>query len=130
MLDERCPDNLRQACEDVGSRGWQRVIMLGDDVCQGPYSLKACLAQTGVMVFTPGPGNSAWLNELAAREPREVDAASLAQLGSLLADGMEHGVQALVVTDARIGALARLPLPDVPMLMMGEMGNDSGHSAT
>ena len=130
MLDEACPECLRKVCEEVGGRGWQRVIMLGDDVRQGPYSLKACLAQTGVMVFTPGPGNSAWLSELAAREPREVDAASLARLGSLLADGMEHGVQALVVTDARLGVLARLALPDVPMLEMGEMGNDSGHSAT
>lgn len=130
MLDKACPDCLRKACEEVGSRGWRRVIMLGDDVLQGPYSLKACLAQTGVMVFTPGPGDRAWLSELAARGLHEADAASLAQLGSLLADGMEHGVQALVVTDVRMGALARLALPDAPMLEMGEMENDSGHSAS
>ena len=118
MLDASYPERFRTVCEEVSGCGWRRVILLGDDLVQGPYTLKACLAQVGVMVFAPAPQDRTWLKGLAdeASERGEVPGEPLARFGSLLRDGMEHGVEALVVTDAALGALARSALPGVAML--------------
>ena len=116
MPDAIFPAWLQDACEAVRQRSWRRVILLGEDLREGPYSLKAGLAQSGVMVFVPGAGDRAWLQELSYDAERRPDDASLERLATLLADGMEHGVHALIVTNVRLGLLAREALPQVPML--------------
>lgn len=109
MLDETYPARFHAPCDEAQRRKWKRIILLGDDAREGPYSLKACLAQSGVMVFVPGPQDRSWLQGLSAlmREGASPDAASLERMKALLADGMEHGVDALIVTDPALLTLAR-----------------------
>ena len=122
MLDESYPQRFRTVCQEVAANGWQRVILFGEDLQEGPYSLKACLAQAGVVVLSPSPQDRSWLAVLA----RETSASgqlqdeSLTRLATLLADGMEHGVDAFVVTDAALGWLVRHVLPGAAVLDVTE----------
>lgn len=118
MLDESYPERFRMLCDEVRLHGWKRVILLGDDAHEGPYSLKACLAQSGVMVFVPGPHDRSWLQSLSElmREGKLPHAVSFERMKALLADGMEHGVDALVVTDAALLTLVRSLALDVQLL--------------
>ena len=118
MLDESYPPRFRAVCEEVCGRGWRRVILLGDDVVEGPFTLRATLAQAGVMVFVPGPADRAWLVGLN-RDAHE-DEKTMSRLAALLADGMEHGVDALVATNALLASLAADALPAAPLLDMTE----------
>lgn len=118
MVDESYPPRFRAVCDEVRGRGWRRVILLGDDLVEGPYTLRATLAQAGVMVFMPGPADRAWLQGLG--EDAREDAGTRARLAALLADGMEHGVDGLVVADPLLGMLAEAALPGVVLLDVTE----------
>lgn len=113
------PRTFAIICREVTERGWRRVILLGEDPQDGPYSLKACLAQSGVLVLSPGPDDRAWLQGVARKG--EVNDATLARFAALLADGVEHGVQAVLATDAFLGRLAQEAGLEVPVLMTEEL---------
>ena len=123
MLDESYPERFRTLCQEAGQRGWRRVIMLGDDLREGPYTLKACLAQAGVMVFVPGPRDRMWLQGLAdgVRAGEVPNEASLARLAAMLAEGMEHGVNGLVVTDPAVLILVRTCANGAPIFDVTEV---------
>lgn len=116
MLGASYPVLFRDTVESIAQRGWRRVILLGDDLVDGPYTLKACLAQAGIVVLSPGPKDRAWLQGLAHESTQgEGRERLLGQLRALLNEGMEHGVEALVATDATLGSWARETLPGVPL---------------
>lgn len=118
MQGEGYPEAFATICRNVRERGWQRVILLGEDLREGPYSLKACLAQSSVMVLSPGAGDREWLRDVAAG--RCSDEATIVRFSALLSDGMEHGVQALLVTDAFLAELVQSIELGVPVLTAGE----------
>ena len=114
------PARFAAACEQVADRGWRRVILLGEDWVQGPFTLKACLAQAGVLVLSPGPADRAWLALLAeeARAGYKVDDGSLERLTTLLGDGLEHGVDGLVTTDPVFASLVGQALGNVELVVL------------
>ena len=75
------------------------------------------------MVFVPGPHDRSWLQSLSElmREGKLPHAVSFERMKALLADGMEHGVDALVVTDAALLTLARSLALDVQLLAATEV---------
>ena len=118
MQGERVPESFAAICRDMREHEWRRVILLGDDLCEGRYSLKACLAKSGVLVLSPGAEDRAWLSDIC-RE-RRMDDETIARFATLLADGMEHGVQALLVSDPFLLDMLRKARVDVPTIAVGE----------
>ena len=118
MQDKGFPEAFAGICREVGERGWQRVILLGQDLREGPYSLRACLAQSGVLVLSPGPRDREWLDAISAGE--DASEATAVRFAAMLADGLEHGVQAVLVTDAFLVRLVRASGLEVPLLAVGE----------
>ena len=118
MQVEGVPRACAAVCREVREHGWQRVILLGDDVREGRYSLKACLAQSGVLVLTPGAQDRAWLSDVC-RE-RSADDETITCFAALLADGMEHGVQALLVSDSFLADMLQMARVEAPMIAVGE----------
>ena len=118
MQSEEYPRAFAAVCNDVREHGWRRLILLGEDLREGPCSLKACLAQSGVMVLSPGPGDREWLREVSAG--RCNDEATVARFATLLSDGVEHGVQAILATDAFLAEMLRAVDLGIPAIVVGE----------
>lgn len=118
------PQWLQTICVQACGLGWKRAILLGEDLRDGPYTLRACLAQSGIMVFVPSEQDRIWLLELAeeVRYAGEAGDTALARLSALLADGMEHGVSALVATDATLAQLAHRAQPGLAVLDVAKDG--------
>jgi hypothetical protein len=113
------PKTFAEICREVRGHGWRRVILLGEDLRDGPYSLKACLAQAGVLVLSPGAADRDWLRGIAAGGA--ADDAARSRFCAMLADGMEHGVNGLVVTDPTMLALVRTCANDAPIFDVTEV---------
>jgi aspartate/glutamate racemase len=94
MLDAHKVEELRQ---DVLARGWRRVIVLGTPEHMAGPSLRRPLAASGVMVLAPGKEDRATIGRML--DEGVVDEA---MLNALLCDGLEHGVDAVVVSDERL----------------------------
>ena len=114
------PKTFAEICREVRGHGWRRVILLGEDLRDGPYSLKACMAQAGVLVLSPGAADRDWLRGIAAGGA--ADDAARSRFCAMLADGMEHGVQAVLSTDALLAGLAEGSGVGAPVLVVGEDG--------
>ena len=112
------PQAFDAVCRDVRGHGWKRVILLGEDLREGPYSLKACLAQSGVMVLSPGAGDREWLREVSSGSRN--DEATVARFAALLSDGVEHGVQAILATDAFLADMVQAIDLGIPAIVVGE----------
>ena len=118
MQDEGVPRAFAAICREVCDKGWRRVILLGDDLCEGRYSLKACLAKSGVLALSPGAEDRAWLSDIC-RE-RRMDDETIARFATLLADGMEHGVRALLVSDPFLLDMLQVAHVEAPTIAVGE----------
>ena len=118
MQGDGYPQAFAAVCHDVREHGWKRVILLGEDLREGPYSLKACLAQSRVMVLSPGAGDKAWLHDVAAKG--SADDAAVARFAALMSGGVEHGVQAILATDAFLADMVRAVDLGIPTIAVGE----------
>jgi len=101
-------DIVAMICDEVARRGYKRVILLGAmDVMSGP-SLKIPLAKAGLAVLVPGTQDRDWLARVIDEELGQgvVSDETLARFARLMADGAEHGVDAVIVG-----------LPELKMLM-------------
>jgi aspartate racemase len=110
--------------DEVLARGYRRVILLGTEHDMGDPQLKAPLAKAGVLVLVPGPADRAWIGSVIASELRQgcLTAETVARFTRLLADGAEHGVDAVAVTCLELLELyARtgLALPAIDVARLG-----------
>lgn len=84
---------------ELKGRGAKRVILFGgaDDERLGAF--KMGLARRGIMVITPPAAAQRWIAALArqAAEDGQVPAADAERFSALVQDGLEHGVDALVL---------------------------------
>lgn len=101
-------DMVATICDEVARCGYKRVILLGAmDFMSGP-SLKVPLAKAGVAVLVPGAQDRDWLARVIDEELGQgvVSDETLARFARLMADGAEHGVDAVIAG-----------LPEFKMLM-------------
>ena len=107
--------------EELLNRGCKRVILLGDEATMTGPTFKAPLAKAGLLVLTPGPADRAWLAHVATEELTQgiLRDETVDRFERLMADGAEHGVDAVVVASAELASLvdrADLGLPVVKAL--------------
>ena len=99
---------------DLQHMGCSRVILLGSEASMASGGLRTALAKWGLQVFVPPETERAWIAGLAAAPPNNAATTSIARLQALLADGVEHGVQAIVATNDRLASMVQacdLPVP-------------------
>ncbi len=105
MSERTTYDHIVEALrDDLAKRGHVRVILLGTERDMSVPDLRIGLARWGLQVLVPPAGERAWIAGLAAAEASADD---VARLSALLADGIEHGVEALVVTEPILAELVR-----------------------
>ncbi|MBR2682455.1 MAG: hypothetical protein IKE22_04215 [Atopobiaceae bacterium] len=104
--------------DKLGTHGARRVILLGspEEMARGP--LKAALAKAGILVLVPPERDRAWLGTIMRDELWQCQGAREVTdyLTTLLLDGIEHGVSAILVTDEKLCTLVsacNLPIPVV-----------------
>lgn len=106
---------------DLAGMGCSRVILLGDERDMGEPALKVGLARWGVQVLTPPAVEQVWIAGLAEGHGAARD--RLDRLSTMLADGIEHGVEAIVATTERMAEVVRLSGVDVPVLVPNPRGS-------
>ena len=105
---------------DLAQLGCSRVILLGSlEDMEGP-DLRYGLARWGVQVLVPPQEHRGWIAELG--EGPAQDAQSVQSLKALLADGLEHGVEALVAMNAQMAAVVRACELGVPVIEASPRG--------
>ena len=107
---------------DLARLGWRRVIVLGPAQHMGESRLVGGLAAWGFQVLVPPEAERAWVAEALAAggEGLQTDAERLA---ALLQDGLEHGVEGIVVTDPAMFAAVRACAPQAPALAASLRGD-------
>ena len=87
--------------DQLETKGYRRVILLGseEEMC-GP-SIRKPLAAYGYMVFVPGAADRGLVGEALAHGAGD----AAARLRAVLADGVSHGVHAIVVTSDSLKVL-------------------------
>ncbi|MBQ9007371.1 MAG: HAD family phosphatase [Atopobiaceae bacterium] len=106
MENQQLVDIVNALRLELGGRGFGRVIMLCRADDPDAQALRTYLARWGLQVMVPPAGEQAWIDAAADALDQGKDVGdSLARLAALLADGSEHGAQAVVV---RTAALAEL----------------------
>jgi len=106
---------------DLAHMGCSRVILLGSADEMESGGLRTGLARWGFTVLVPPQGARAWIADLA----RESDVAgeSVDRLRTLLADGLEHGVEAIVTTSKTLASYVLACGIAVPTLVATPRGS-------
>ena len=112
---------------DLAHMGCSRIVLLGSEEDMGG-ELKTCLARWRLQVMTPPKQERAWIAELVLGRKscdQRVDAhdGRMERLRTLLADGVEHGAQAIVVTNEETAGIVRACGPGVPTLSATTRGS-------
>ena len=102
--DER--DVAGAIAKDLVERGTRRIILLGVYEPAGDQGLKRALARRGLMVLTPPPAARPWLDGvlIQAAAGTEMDPETSQRFAAFLADGLEHGVDAVIVMNEGVHA--------------------------
>ena len=110
-MSELLPDYvLADILGKLRRSGIRRAILLSSPEDESIAYLRTKLAKTGMLVMEPPTGQRAWLGKLAKQE--QVEEADVTALKSLLEDGLEHGIDALLVADA--GLIDAVEACDLP----------------
>lgn len=98
--------------------GCRRVVLLGDSPASDVARIRSILVGAGLVVLTPGEQDRAWLAQLCreaeGREglPRE----AVERFARMLDDGVEHGVDAIVLANAELRPLLASVEVGVPVI--------------
>lgn len=92
---------------DLAHEGHTRVILLGDEADMAPGGLRTALARWGVQVLIPPESERAWIASLGETLSPTASDEDVAHLRALLADGVEHGVKAIVCANERLADAVR-----------------------
>ncbi len=119
-------------CAEMRRQGYRRVILLGTARDMQGSRLKVPLAKAGMLVLVPGAPDRAWLDRVITDELRRDGATdeTTARFARLLADGAEHGVDAVMVTCAELGELCRRAGLGLPVVDLSAAGTSACDRAT
>lgn len=121
-LQERSPIPLVSIVEatrnELRRQGYRRVILLGTEATMRDAYFKAPLAKAGLMVLTPGPKDRAWLGRVIAEELELgiVRDETVSHFAALVADGAEHGVDAIILGCTELPMLAERIELEIPLV--------------
>lgn len=107
---------------DLACMDCHRVALLGSERDMGAEGLRVGLARWGVAVLVPPEGARAWIAGLLSLHIEELPSADLQRLATLLADGVEHGVDAIVTTDKGLAKVVEACHLGVPTLTLDPRG--------
>ena len=111
-LERRSPIplvSIVDATRDEAVRcGFKRVMLLGTVPTMREAYFKAPLAKAGMLVLTPGGEDRAWLGRVIAEELElgTVRDETVDRFARLVADGAEHGVDAVILGCTELPMLA------------------------
>jgi aspartate/glutamate racemase len=116
MPDER--GWLAKLVAELDELGCRRVIVVGARAQVERRDLRAALAHGGRLVFTPPAREQVWLDELLAGELAvgEPAPATVERFSVFMADGLEHGVEAVVLLHAGLAQLCKAANLAVPII--------------
>lgn len=114
--------------DKLRTHGARRVILLGSPEEMARGALKAALARAGILVLVPPERDRAWLGTIMRDELWQCQGAREVTdyLTTLLADGIEHGVNAILVMDEKLCTLVSACDLPVPVLYVGESVSEAG----
>lgn len=107
---------------DLARMGCHRVALLGSERDMGAEGLRVGLARWGVAVLVPPEGERAWIAGLSSAPIEDLPPAEVQRLTTLLADGVAHGVDAIVTTDVRLARVVEACHLKVPTLALDPRG--------
>lgn len=107
---------------DLAHMGCHRVVLLGSEHDMGAEGLKVGLARWGIAVLAPPEDTRAWIAGLSSVPVEDLPSTEIQRLASLLADGVEHGVDAIVTTDKGLVQVVEACRLGIPMLVLDPRG--------
>ena len=107
---------------DLACMGCRRVVLLGSEREMGTADLKVELARWGVQVLVPPEGERAWIASLSSAGDDGLPPVELRRLAALLADGIEHGVEAVVTTGEGLARMVDACGLGIPTLALNSLG--------
>lgn len=107
---------------DLARMGCHRVALLGSERDMGAEGLKVGLARWGVAVLVPPEDARAWIAVLSTVTIEDIPPAEVQRLTTLLTDGVEHGVDAIVTTDKGLAQVVEACHLGVPTLALDPRG--------
>ncbi|MBP3893202.1 MAG: amino acid racemase [Atopobiaceae bacterium] len=99
-------------------RGYRRVMLLGTVPTMRDAYFKAALAKAGMLVLSPGGEDRAWLGRVIAEELELgiVRGKTIERFARLVAEGVEHGVDAVILGCTELPMLAERVDLGLPVL--------------
>ena len=95
---------------EIEQGGWRRVLLLGTPEQMGDPMLRRPIAASGILLLVPGAADRAWIGE-------ELSSGSVGRrFSDLVAHGVEHGAQAVVVADELLARAVGAMELGVPVL--------------
>lgn len=107
---------------DLQKMGCTRIILLGEEVDMASGGLRTSLAKWGFQVLVPPEAERAWIAGLADGRADDMEPADAGRLRTLLAHGVEHGVEAIVVTNEQLAMVVDACGLSVPTLAYDPRG--------
>mgnify|MGYP002626816616 CR=1 FL=1 len=107
---------------DLARLGCSRVILLGSAAEMERGGLRTDLARWGFQVLVPPQSERVWIWALERDAGGGLSRAGVHRLGTLLHDGMEHGVEAIVATNSTVADYVRECELAVPIVMPSRRG--------
>ncbi len=102
---------------EIDHGGWRRVLLLGTPEQMSDPMLRRPLAASGILLLVPGAADRAWIGE-------ELSSGSMSErIADLVAHGVEHGVQAVVVTNELLAGTVVAMNLGVPVLDASSYGS-------
>ena len=110
---------------DLAHLGCSRIILLGAAEEMASGGLRTALARWGLQVLIPPEDERAWISELCEQVQGDISipGEDVDRMRALLADGMEHGVEAIVTTNARLAEYVRACDLGVPTVVSHPRGS-------
>lgn len=108
---------------DLQKMRCSRIILLGEEAHMASGGLRTALAKWGLLVLVPPEQERPWIANLAYKQADGVDQANVDRLRELLEHGIEHGVEAIVVTSEELAEVVDACRLSVPMLAFNPRGH-------
>lgn len=107
---------------DLSHMGCRRVALMGSEREMAADGLRVALARWGFQVLVPPEGERAWIAGLSSAAVEDLPPVEMQRLTALLADGIEHGVDAIVTTDKDLARVVEACQLGVPTLALDPRG--------
>ncbi|WP_077598076.1 aspartate/glutamate racemase family protein [Olsenella urininfantis] len=108
--------SMVEACrERILAQGFGRAMLLGSALTLRRKFFKSPIVLAHVPVVVPGGEDARWLDEFLAGEGA-VDAQAIERFRHMVAEGMDHGAEVLVLSDPALLSLAEASDATLPVI--------------